>query len=187
MSVEENLAALASAKGERMGDLTIVVLERERNAELIARIRSTGARLKLISAGDVAAALMACLPETGIDMLLGIGGSPEAVLTAAAMKCMGGDIQCRLWPRNQQERAQAEELDLPLDKVLTLEDLVKGTDVFFSLTGITDGELVRGVRYFPGGATTETLVMRSRSGTTRRIEATHNFDKLRRYAELAGI
>ena len=166
MSVEENLAALASAKGERIGDLTIVVLERDRNADLIARIRSTGARLKLISAGDVAAALMACLPETGIDMLLGIGGSPEGVLTAAAMKCMGGDIQCRLWPRSQQECAHAEALRLPLDQVLTLEDLVKGTDVFFSLTGITDGELVRGVRYFPGGAKTETVVMRSRSGTT---------------------
>ena len=166
MSVEENLAALASAKGERIGDLTIVVLERDRNADLIARIRSTGARLKLISAGDVAAALMACLPETGIDMLLGIGGSPEGVLTAAAMKCMGGDIQCRLWPRSQQECAHAEALGLPLDQVLTLEDLVKGTDVFFSLTGITDGELVRGVRYFPGGAKTETVVLRSRSGTT---------------------
>jgi fructose-1,6-bisphosphatase II len=187
MSVEANISALASAKSELIADLTIVALERERNAELIARIRETGARLKLISAGDVAAALMACLPETGIDMLLGIGGSPEAVLTAAAMKCMGGDIQCRLWPRNEHERRHAEESGLPLDRVLTIDDLVRGSDVFFSLTGITDGELVKGVRYFPGGARTETLVMRSRSGTIRRVEATHNFEKLERYAELAGI
>ena len=129
---------------------------------------------------------MPSLPDTNADMLMGIGGSPEAVLTAAALKCLGGDIQCKLWPRNAEERAQAEKLGLPLDRVLTIDDLVRGNDVFFALTGVTDGELVKGVHYFPHGATTETLVMRSRSGTVRRIQAVHNFEKLEHYADLAG-
>jgi fructose-1,6-bisphosphatase II len=120
-------------------------------------------------------------------MLMGIGGSPEAVLTAAALKCLGGDIQCKLWPRNDEERVQAQKLGLGLDRVLSIDDLVRGNDVFFSLTGVTDGELVKGVHYFPHGATTETLIMRSRSGTIRRIQAVHNFEKLERYADLAGI
>jgi fructose-1,6-bisphosphatase II len=187
MSVEDNIAALAGAKGERIDDLTIVVLDRPRHAELIERIRATGARIKLISDGDVAGGIMPSLPDTGVDMLMGIGGSPEAVLTACALKCLGGDIQCKLWPRNDEERAQAEKLGLGLDRVLTINDLVAGNDVFFSLTGVTDGELVKGVHYFPHGATTETLVMRSRSGTIRRMHATHNFEKLERYAELSGI
>jgi fructose-1,6-bisphosphatase II len=187
MSIEENIEALAAAKGERVDDLTMVVLDRPRHAELIDRIRATGARIKLISDGDVAGGIMPSLPDTGADMLLGVGGSPEAVLTACALKCLGGDIQCKLWPRNDDERAQAEKLGLGLDRVLTIDDLVRGDDVFFSLTGVTDGELVKGVHYFPHGATTETLVMRSRSGTVRRIQAVHNFEKLERYADLAGI
>jgi fructose-1,6-bisphosphatase II len=187
MSIEENIEALANAKGERVDDLTIVVLDRPRHAELIETIRNTGARIKLISDGDVAGGLMPSLPDTGVDMLLGVGGSPEAVLTAAALKCLGGDIQCKLWPRNDEERAQAERLGLGLDQVLTIDDLVRGSDVFFALTGVTDGELVKGVHYFPHGATTETLVMRSRSGTVRRIQAVHNFEKLERYSDLAGI
>jgi len=187
MSVEENIEALAAAKGERVDDLTIVVLDRPRHAELIERIRATGARIKLISDGDVAGGIMPSLPDTGGDMLLGVGGSPEAVLTAAALKCLGGDIQCKLWPRDDNERAQAEKLGLRLDQVLSIDDLVRGNDVFFALTGVTDGELVKGVHYFPHGATTETLVMRSRSGTVRRIQAVHNFEKLERYADLAGI
>jgi fructose-1,6-bisphosphatase II len=187
MSVEENIEALAHAKSERVDDLTIVVLDRPRHAELIDRIRATGARIKLISDGDVAGGIMPSLPDTGGDMLLGVGGSPEAVLTAAALKCLGGDIQCKLWPRNDQERAQAEKLGLSLDTVLTIDDLVRGDDVFFALTGVTDGELVKGVHYFPHGATTETLVMRSRSGTVRRIQAVHNFEKLEHYANLSGI
>ncbi|MBV9579881.1 MAG: class II fructose-bisphosphatase [Chloroflexi bacterium] len=187
MSIEENIEALAAAKGERVDDLTVVVLDRPRHEELIGRVRATGARIKLISDGDVAGGLMPALPNTGVDMLLGVGGSPEAVLTAAALKCLGGDIQCKLWPRNDGERSQAEKLGLALDQVLTIDDLVKGDDVFFSLTGVTDGELVKGVHYFPHGATTETLVMRSRSGTVRRIEAVHNFEKLEHYAGLAGI
>jgi fructose-1,6-bisphosphatase II len=187
MSVEENIEALAHAKSERVDDLTIVVLDRPRHAELIDRIRATGARIKLISDGDVAGGIMPSLPDTGGDMLLGVGGSPEAVLTAAALKCLGGDIQCKLWPRNDAEREAAEKLGLPLDRVLTIDDLVRGNDVFFALTGVTDGELVKGVHYFPHGATTETLVMRSRSGTVRRIQAVHNFEKLEHYADLAGI
>jgi fructose-1,6-bisphosphatase II len=179
MSVEENIEALANAKGERVDDLTIVVLDRPRHEQLIERIRATGARIKLISDGDVAGGIMPSLPDTGADMLMGIGGSPEAVLTAAALKCLGGDIQCKLWPRNDIERAQAEKLGLSLERVLSIDDLVSGNDVFFSLTGVTDGELVKGVHYFPHGATTETLVMRSRSGTVRRVKATHDRTKLR--------
>jgi fructose-1,6-bisphosphatase II len=187
MSIEENIDALAAAKGERVDDLTVVVLDRPRHETLIGRVRATGARIKLISDGDVAGGIMPSLPDTGVDMLLGVGGSPEAVLTAAALKCLGGDIQCKLWPRNDGERAQAEKLGLALDEVLTIDDLVRGDDVFFALTGVTDGELVKGVHYFPHGATTETLVMRSRSGTIRRIQAVHNFEKLGHYADLAGI
>jgi fructose-1,6-bisphosphatase II len=187
MSVEENIEALAAAKGERVDDLTVVVLDRPRHEGLIERVRATGARIKLISDGDVAGGIMPSLPDTGVDMLMGVGGSPEAVLTAAALKCLGGDIQCKLWPRDDREREQAERLGLGLDKVLTIDDLVRGNDVFFALTGVTDGELVKGVHYFPHGATTETLVMRSRSGTVRRIQAVHNFEKLDHYADLAGI
>ena len=187
LSVEENIEALAAAKGEQVEDLTVVVLDRPRHGELIDRIRATGARIKLISDGDVAGGIMPSLPDTGADMLMGVGGSPEAVLTAAALKCLGGDIQCKLWPRDDKEREQAEKLGLGLDRVLTIDDLVRGNDVFFALTGVTDGELVKGVHYFPHGATTETLVMRSRSGTVRRIQAVHNFEKLEHYADLAGI
>src|ERR671928_399669 len=187
MSIEENIDALAGAKGERVDDLTVVVLDRERHAKLIERVRATGARIKLISDGDVAGGIMPSLPDTGVDMLMGVGGSPEAVLTAAALKCLGGDIQCRLWPRNDDEREQAERLGLSLTAVLTIDDLVRGDDVFFSLTGVTDGELCKGADYFSHGATTETPVIRSRSGTVRRIQAVHNFEKLERVADLAGI
>jgi fructose-1,6-bisphosphatase II len=187
MSIEENIEALAAAKGERVDDLTIVVLDRPRHGDLIDRVRATGARIKLISDGDVAGGIMPSLPDTGVDMLMGVGGSPEAVILACALKCLGGDIQCKLWPRDEKERAQAEKLGLGLDSVLTIDDLVRGNDVFFSLTGVTDGELVKGVHYFPHGATTETLVMRSRSGTVRRIQSVHNFEKLEHYADLAGI
>jgi fructose-1,6-bisphosphatase II len=185
LSVGENIRALADARGGDPDDLTVVVLDRPRHAELIEQIREAGARIKLISDGDIAGGIMPALEETGIDMLMGVGGSPEAVTTACALKCLGGDIQCKLWPRNDEERAQAEKLGLALDRVLTIDDLVKSDDVFFSLTGVTDGELVRGVRYFSRGARTETLAMRSRSGTVRRVSAVHHFDKLMRYSELA--
>jgi fructose-1,6-bisphosphatase II len=185
MSVADNIQALAKAKGEKVSDLTICILDRDRHKTYIDQVRAVGARIKLISDGDVAGGLMPSLPETGVDMLLGVGGSPEAVLLAAALKCLGGDIQCKLWPRNDDERAQAEKLGLGLDTILGINDLVKGEDVFFSLTGVTDGELVKGVHYFPNSATTETLVMRSKSGTVRRIQATHNFEKLTHYSKLA--
>jgi fructose-1,6-bisphosphatase II len=185
VSVTENLRALASVKRVRVEDLTVVILDRDRHAQLIADVRTAGARVKLITDGDIAGGIMPALEETGIDMLFGIGGSPEAVTAACALKCLGGDIQCRYWPRNDAERQIAEEQNLPLGRILMIDDLVSDDDVFFSLTGVTTGELVHGVRYTTGGAHTETLAMRSRSGTIRRIESAHNFDKLMRYSALA--
>jgi len=185
LSVEENLRSLASAKRVDVGDLTVVILERDRHAEIIRRVREAGARVKLITDGDIAGGIMPSLEETGMDMLLGIGGSPEAVTTACALKCLGGDIQCKYWPRNDKEREIAERDNLPLGNILTIDDLVSDDDVFFSLTGVTTGELVRGVRYTAHGAYTETLAMRGKSGTIRRVQSTHNFDKLMRYSALA--
>jgi fructose-1,6-bisphosphatase II len=185
LSVEENLRALASVKRVKVEDLTVVILDRDRHAQLIACVREAGARVKLITDGDIAGGIMPALDETGIDLLLGIGGSPEAVTAACALKCLGGDIQCRYWPRNDNERQNAEEQNLPLGQILTIDDLVSDDDVFFSLTGVSSGELVHGVRYTMEGAHTETLAMRSRSGTIRRVESAHNFDKLMRYSALA--
>jgi fructose-1,6-bisphosphatase II len=185
LSVEENLRALAAAKHADVDDLTVVILERDRHAEIIRRVREAGARVKLITDGDIAGGIMPALEETGMDMLLGIGGSPEAVTTACALKCLGGDLQCRYWPRNDTERALAEQQRLPLAKILTIDDLVSDDDVFFSLTGVTTGELVHGVRYTPTGAQTETLAMRGKSGTVRRVLSSHNFGKLMRYSALA--
>jgi len=175
----------AQAKGVGANDLTIVILDRPRHADLIEQVRRTGARIKFISDGDVAGGIMPCMDDTGVDMLLGIGGSPEAVVTACALKCLGGDIQCRLWPRDDAERAKAEATDQPLGKVLTMDDLVRGDDVFMSLTGITHGELVDGVRYTANGALPETLAMRSRSGPIRRVLSRHNIEKLSPYAAVA--
>src|SRR6266496_670437 len=185
LSIEENLRALASAKRVKVEDLTVVILDRDRHNEMIARVRGAGARVKLISDGDIAGGIMPALEETGIDMLLGIGGSPEGVTTACALKCLGGDIQSRWWPRNDKERQIAEEQHLPIGQILTIDDLVSDDDVFFSLTGVTTGELVQGVRYTGHGAHTETLAMRGRSGTIRRVRSHHNFDKLMRYSALA--
>jgi fructose-1,6-bisphosphatase II len=185
LSVEENLRALASAKKVDVDDLTVVILERDRHNEIIRRVREAGARVKLITDGDIAGGIMPSMDETGMDLLLGIGGSPEAVTTACALKCLGGDLQCRYWPRNDQERETAEEQQLPLGKILTIDDLVADDDVFFALTGVTSGELVRGVRYTARGADTETLAMRGKSGTVRRIRSSHNFQKLMRYSALA--
>lgn len=183
-STEENVRRVAEAKRMNVSDLTVVVLDRPRHQTLIAEIVATGARLKLISDGDVAGSLMASQPGTGVDMLMGIGGSPEAVISAAALKCIGGAIQCTLWPRDEQERQQALEAGLELDKVFHADDLVASDNVFFAATGITDGELLRGVHYTPTGATTQSLVMRSRSGTIRRIDATHRLEKLQEYVEV---
>lgn len=181
-SVEENLGRIAEVKKMRAQDVTVVVLDRPRHAELIEQIRAVGARIKMISDGDVAGSLLAASPGTGVDVLMGIGGSPEGVISATAIKCIGGAIQCMLWPRDDGERDLALQAGLDLDQVLTEDDLVKSDNVFFAATGITDGELLQGVHYTAQGATTESLVMRSRSGTVRRVQATHRLRKLKEFA-----
>ncbi len=180
----QNLRWIAKAKGTTVRDLTVMILDRERHAELIAEVRSTGARVKLISDGDIFGAIATGWPDAGVDVLFGIGGTPEGVIAAAALKCMGGEIQAVLWPRNDEERVAAEERGYDVDAVLTTNDLVKGDNAFFAATGITDGELLRGVRFSHRGATTQSLVMRSRSGTVRLVEATHRLDKLAAFAEI---
>jgi fructose-1,6-bisphosphatase II len=161
-----------------------VILDRDRHAELIAEVRDAGARVRLISDGDVYGAIATAQWETGVDVLLGVGGTPEGVIAAAALKCMGGEIQGKLWPRNDDERAAAVAAGYDLDKVLTIDDLVGGDNCFFAATGITDGELLKGVRFFPNGAYTQSLVMRSKTGTVRRVEANHRLDKLQGFASL---
>ncbi len=182
--VADNLRAIARAKGKDMDDLTVVVLDRPRHEKLIADIRACGARIKLITDGDISGGLMAAIEDTGLDVLMGVGGSPEAVITACALKCIGGDMQCKLWPRNDEERRWALENGRELDKVLTIDDLVAGNNIFFAATGITDGELLKGVRYFGNGAKTYSLSMRSKSGTIRYIEATHRWDKLMQISQI---
>ena len=181
-SVEENLGRIAEAKHMRMQDVTVVVLDRPRHELLVAEIRATGARIKMISDGDVAGSLLACQPDTGVDVLMGIGGCPEGVISATAIKCIGGAIQCKLWPRNDHERELALNAGVDLEKVLHADDLVRSDNVFFAATGITDGELLQGVHYTRFGATTESLVMRSRSGTVRRVFAQHRLSKLKDFA-----
>ena len=180
----DNLSAVAQAKGKQVNDLTVVILDRPRNQKYIDEVRTRGARLKLVTDGDVAAGLSTALDGTGVDVLMGIGGSPEGVITASALKCMGGEIQCRLWPRDETEKRYAQEMGYRLEKTLGIDDLVHSDNVFFSATGITDGELLRGVHYIVGGATTDSLVMRSRSGTVRRIQATHRFEKLMKFSQV---
>jgi fructose-1,6-bisphosphatase II len=182
--VDVNLRSIARAKRKDLDDLTVIILDRPRHQELIRQVRQVGARIRLISDGDIAGALMTTIPDTGIDVLMGIGGSPEAVVGACALKCVGGDMQCKLWPRNEEEKQKTVESGMDLDEVLTIDDLVRGDNVFFAATGITDGELLEGVRYFGGGAKTHTLVMRSKSGTVRFIEATHRWDKLMRFSRI---
>lgn len=182
--VEENLRNVARAKGCDVDDLTVVILERPRHKEIIKNVRATGARIRLITDGDVAGAIMTAWPESNIDVLIGIGGTPEGVLAACALKCMGGEIQGRLYPRDDEEAALALEQGYDLKKVLTIDDLVCCEEVFFALTGITDGELVNGVEYFGDGARTHTLVMRARSGTVREILATHRWEKLMAFSSI---
>lgn len=177
-SVRDNLNAISRAKGKAVTELVVVVLDRPRHEKLLAEIRSCGARLKLITDGDVAPSIAACLPDTGVDVLMGAGGAPEAVISAGALKCLGGEIQARLYPRNDDEKRRAEEQGYDFSRVYTSNDLVKSDNVFFAATGITDGELLRGVHYFSGGAITESLAMRSTSGTVRRITATHRTAKI---------
>ena len=171
---------VAEAKGSDPGDVTIIMLDRERHAEAVEQVREVGARIRFITDGDVSAALFAVSRDTGIDLLWGIGGTPEGVLSAAAIKCLGGRILGRLWPRDEDERKAAVDAGYDLDRVLDTGDLVRGEDVFFAGTGVTDGDLLQGVRYLSDGhATTESLVMRSRSGTVREVKARHDRPKLR--------
>jgi fructose-1,6-bisphosphatase II len=178
VSPTQNVEAVAGAKGVSARNLTVVVLERDRHDALIAELREAGAKVQLIRDGDVAPAIAAAQAATGVDMLYGIGGTPEGVISAAALKCVGGGIQGKLWPRDDAERQQLVDAGLDPDRVLTTDDLVAGDDVFVAATGVTTGSLLRGVRYLPNGAITDSIVMRSRSGTSRRIEATHLLDKL---------
>jgi fructose-1,6-bisphosphatase II len=182
--VAENIHQVAKAKGAKPEDVTVVLLDRPRHEEMAREIRDTGARIKYITDGDVAGAIMAARAETGVDLLLGIGGTPEGIITACAMKCLDGVIQGRLWPTSDEERERAAAAGLELDRVLYTDDLVKGDDCFFVATGITDGELMKGVRYRAGGASTHSLVMRSRSGTIREIISDHKLSKLAAYANV---
>ena len=182
--VRQNLRRIAEAEGRSVDDLTVVILDRPRHEQLMKEVKEAGARIKLISDGDVAPAIMAALEEeTGIDALMGIGGGPEAVVAACALKCLGGDIQGRLWPRDEAERRLVEAEGHEVEQVLTLDDLCRGQNIFVAVTGITDGELLRGVRYQGAWARTSSLVMRSASGTVRWVEAKHD---LRRLREIAG-
>jgi fructose-1,6-bisphosphatase II len=183
-SVKANLKWVSKALRKDVADVTAVILDRDRHEHIIRECREAGARIRLIPDGDVAGAISTAWPESGADILFGIGGTPEGVIAACALKCLGGVIQGRLWPRNDEERQKAIEMGYDLDKVLTLDDLVSGEDVFFSATGITDGELLRGVRFRGDGANTQSLVMRSKSGTIRKIDATHRWKKLMRYSSI---
>jgi len=175
----ETLRLVAERKGMGIGDVTVVMLDRPRHEEAMAQVREAGARIRLILDGDVSASLLAVSERSPVDLLWGIGGTPEGVISAAALKCMGGQLLGRLWPRNDDERRAALDAGYDLDRILTCDDLVAGDDVFFSATGVTDGDVLQGVRYRGSGATTESLVMRSRSGTVRRVHARHDRAKLR--------
>jgi fructose-1,6-bisphosphatase II len=176
--IEDNLKAVAHCLGKREHDVTVVILDRPRHKEMVAEIRRCGARIRFIDDGDVAAALMAADPESGIDVLLGIGGTPEGVITACAMRAMGGEIQGKLFARNEDEKERGQEQGYDFNKVLTMDDLVSSDDVFFAATGITDGPLLDGVKYLRDGATTDSLVVRGKTGTVRRVIANHSFEKL---------
>ncbi|MEU5145428.1 class II fructose-bisphosphatase [Streptomyces sp. NPDC021139] len=180
--VAVNIRRIAKAKRRTPEDVTVVILDRPRHQGLIKEVRETGARIKLISDGDVAGSILALREGTGIDLLLGIGGTPEGIISACAVKCLGGTIQGKLWPKDDEERQRAVDAGHDLDRVLTTDDLVSGDNVFFVATGITDGELLRGVRYRSETATTDSIVMRSKSGTVRRIDSEHRLSKLRAYS-----
>jgi fructose-1,6-bisphosphatase II len=182
--VAHNIQAVARAKNSSPSEVTVVILDRPRHEGLVREVREAGARIKFISDGDVAGAIMATRPGTGVDLLLGIGGTPEGIIAATAIKCLGGVIQGRLWPKDDGERQKAIDAGHDLDRVLGTDDLVTGENCFVAITGITDGELVRGVHYRSGGAVTTSLVMRSKSGTVRRIESEHQLAKLRTYSSV---
>ena len=182
--VAENIRQVAKAKGKRPEEVTVTVLDRDRHAGLIAEIREVGARVFLITDGDVAGAIVAAAPRTEVDLLMGIGGTPEGVIAAAALRCLGGAMQGRLHPRNDDERRALIDEGYDLDRVVRTEDLIASEDCFFAATGITDGYLLRGVKYWPDGASTHSMVMRSRSGTVRSIESEHSFEKLERFSPI---
>lgn len=182
--VSVNIRRVAKAKRSAPEDVTVVILDRPRHAGLIEEIRETGARIKLIADGDVAGSILALREGTGVDLLLGVGGTPEGIISACAVKCLGGTIQGKLWPKDDAERQRALDAGHDLDRVLTTDDLVSGENVFFVATGITDGELLRGVRYRSETATTDSIVMRSKSGTVRRIDSEHRLSKLRAYSAI---
>ncbi|MER5770711.1 class II fructose-bisphosphatase [Streptomyces sp. NPDC001985] len=179
-----NIRRVAKAKRSAPEDVTVVILDRPRHESIVKEIRETGARIKFISDGDVAGAIMAVREGTGVDLLMGVGGTPEGIITACAIKCLGGTIQGKLWPKDEAERQRALDAGHDLDRVLLTDDLVEGDNVFFVATGITDGELLRGVRYGGETATTQSLVMRSKSGTIRQIDSTHRLSKLRAYSQV---
>ena len=180
----ENVRRVAKAKRGHPEDVTVCILDRPRHAQLVDEVRAAGARIKFITDGDVAGAIMAARPGTGVDLLLGIGGTPEGIIAASALSCMGGVIQARLWPRDDAERQKAIDAGHDLDRVLTTRDLVGGDDIFFAATGITDGELVHGVRYYADSVRTDSIVMRSKSGTIRVIDSLHQLGKLRAYSSV---
>ncbi len=184
LPIAENIRLVAKAKSETPEDVTVVILDRPRHEQMVKEVREAGARIRFITDGDVAGAIMAAREGTGVDLLLGIGGTPEGIIAAAASKCIGGTLQGRLWPSDEQERRRALDAGHDLDRVLGTDDLVTGDNVFFVATGITDGELVRGVRYRAGSARTHSIVMRSKSGTIRLIESEHRLSKLRAYSSI---
>ncbi|RJQ83682.1 class II fructose-bisphosphatase [Amycolatopsis panacis] len=182
--VGENIRRVAKAKNSSVSDVTVCVLDRPRHERLVKEIREAGARIRFISDGDVAGAIAAARPATGVDLLLGIGGTPEGIIAACAMKCLGGELQGKLWPKDDAEREKALAAGHDLDRILLTDDLVRGDNTFFCATGVTDGDLLRGVHYRAGGATTQSIVMRSKSGTVRMIDGYHRLEKLRAYSSI---
>jgi fructose-1,6-bisphosphatase II len=180
--VLENLRRIAQVKKSSISDVTVCILDRPRHQALVQEVRQAGARIRFISDGDIAGAISAAREQSDVDVLMGVGGTPEGIVAACAMKCMGGAIQAKLWPRDDAERAKAVDAGHDLDRVLTTDDLVTGDNCFFVATGVTSGDLLRGVRYRSGGAYTQSIVMRSKSGTIRWIDSFHRLEKLRRYS-----
>jgi len=183
-SVDHNLRNIAVAKKRKISEITVVVLDRPRHEQLLQEIRSAGARVKLISDGDISASIQAAFPDTGVDVLMGVGGTPEGVLSAAAISCIGGAIQCKAWPRDEEERQSALTAGLNIEKVYRTEDLISSDDVFFAATGVSSGELLKGVQYLKGGAKTQSIAMRSRSGTIRWIDSFHNLSRLDKVSQI---
>lgn len=185
--IADNLVKVAKAKGKEINDLTAIILDRPRNSSYIEEVRKTGARIRLIRDGDISAAIATAVEDSGIDILIGVGGSPEAVTAACALIALGGEMQCRLWPRDDSEREYAKDAGLDLTEVIGLRQLVDSNDVFFAATGVTTGELLDGVRYLPDGAETHTVVMRGKSGTIRFMQARHRFDRLSTSTDLYDV